>query len=127
MAEVDRIMSAAWAWGTADCCTSACDVFAALHGRDPMEPVRGQYVNAKGAARLIRDWGGFAAMAASLAWMQGLIASDGAAGDIGLSPAGAAEGPERRALLVCVDRGVWAGKTEVGFAILPAAERCWRV
>lgn len=126
MAEVDRIMSAHWQWGAADCCTGASDVFAALHGFDPMAPVRGQYDTALSAYRLIREWGGFAAMAQSLADIAGLRASDGLPGDIGLSPVGATEGPERRALLICIQPGAWAGKTDTGFAILPTAERCWR-
>ena len=125
MAEVERIMSAHWSWGTADCCTGACDVYAALHGIDPMAPVRGQYEGAMGAYRLIRSWGGFPAMAEALARIAGLQPGQGQPGEIGLSAAGAADGPENRALLICIQPGAWAGKTPDGFAILPLADRCW--
>lgn len=124
MAEVDRIMSMPWKWDVADCCTSACDVFHALHGIDPMASVRG-YGDAMGAARLIRSYGGFVAMASALASGSGLAVSDGRTGDIGVSSVGVAEGPERRSLLICVQPGVWAGKTITGYAIIKNAERCW--
>ncbi len=125
MDAVDRIMSARWVWGMADCCTSACDVFRVLHGIDPMGPVRG-YADAMGAARLIKSYGGFLPMADALAGAAGLSTSDGVPGDIGVSSIGAAEGPERRALLICIGPGAWAGKTELGYAIIGNAERCWR-
>lgn len=125
MAEVDRVMSAHWDWGRADCCTAACDVFLALHGVDPMQPLRNQYASALGAARLIRSWGGFCGMAASLASISGLRVGQGSPGDIGVSPAGTGDGLEGRSLLICVEAGAWAGKTLTGFAIVPTAERCW--
>lgn len=126
MAEVERIMSAHWQWGAADCCAAACDVFEALHGIDPMAPVRSAYDSAIGAARLIQTWGGFVAMTEALARAAGLDAGRGETGEIGLSAQGAAYGPERRAMLICIQPGAWAGKTEAGFAILNTAERCWR-
>lgn len=129
MAAVEQTMAAHWAWGRADCCTAACDVFAALQGRDPMAGLRGQYATAGQAARLIRRWGGFEAMAAALAEAAGLGAcptiSQARPGAIGLSLPGAARGPARRALLICIQPGAWAGKTLDGFAVLPTAERCW--
>ncbi len=125
MAEVERVMSARWQWGAADCCTSACDVFAALHGIDPMAQVRGAYDDAVSAARLIRDWGGFAAMAEALARTARNSVSNGQTGDIGLSAPGDAGGPDGRAMLVCIEPGAWAGKSELGYTVLPNAERCW--
>lgn len=127
MAVVDDVMSEPWAWGATDCCASACDVFARLHGIDPMQAVRGSYSSAMGAVRLIQSWGGMVAMAEGLAAAADLSASDGATGDIGLSAPGFAEGPEGRALLICIQPGAWAGKAMDGFVILPNAERCWRV
>lgn len=127
MFQVDRVMSQRWKWGLADCCTAACDVFAALHGIDPMSAVRGGYDDAVSAARLVRAWGGFAAMAASFARASNLTPTNGAPGDIGLSSPGDAGGPDGRAMLICIQPGVWAGKSELGFTILPNAERCWRV
>lgn len=126
MAEVERIMSAHWQWGAADCCAAACDVFEALHGIDPLAPLRGTYNSAIGAARLIRTWGGFSAIADALAAGAGLGIGQGATGEIGLSVSGAARGPEQRALLVCIQPGAWAGKTETGYAIINTAERSWR-
>lgn len=125
LAEVDRIMSARWKWGHADCCTAASDVFNALHGIDPMSPVRGAYDSLGGAARLIRNWGGFVSMAEQMARIAGLTVSAGQPGDIGLSPPGTADGPERRALLICIQPGHWAAKTGLGYEIQPTAERCW--
>lgn len=125
-AEVDRIMSARWRWGVADCCTAACDVFQALHGIDPMAEVRGRYDDAVSAARLIREWGGFRPMADAFARAASLTVSDGQPGDIGISAPGNAGGPDGRAMLICIRPGAWAGKSELGYVILPNAERCWR-
>lgn len=125
MVEVERVMAARWEWGVADCCTAACDVFAALHGVDPMAAIRGRYNTAIGAYRIIREWGGFPAMAEALARSAGLSVGAGAPGEIGLSAPGHAGGPDGRALLICVQPGHWAGKSETGFTILPGAERCW--
>jgi hypothetical protein len=126
MEAVDRIMSVRSEWGSTDCCFSACDVFADLHGIDPMAPVRGVYSDVIGAARLLKDYGGFVSMAETLAGAAGLIVSDGRTGDIGISSAGAGLGPERRCLLICAEPGVWAGKTELGYGIIRNAERSWR-
>lgn len=126
MAVVDDIMSARLDWITSDCCRSACDVFHALHGIDPMAALRDRYCDAMGAARIIKSFGGFVAMAEALAAGSSLIVSDGRPGDIGVSARGAAEWFERRALLICIESGAWAGKTDRGYAIIGNAERCWR-
>lgn len=122
---VERVMSVRWQWGSADCCTASCDVFKALHGIDPMESVRGSYSDAVSAARLIRDWGGFSSMAEAFAIRNGLSPSSGKPGDIGLSMPGNAGGPDGRAMLICIQPGSWAGKSDLGYTILPCAERCW--
>lgn len=126
LAEVDRVMSARWEWGVSDCCTCAADVFHSLHGIDPMAPVRGMYDDAMGAYRLIRDWGGFPAMADAMARIACLKVGTGQPGEIGLSAPGNAGGPDGRAMLICIQPGQWAGKSEMGFTILPGAERSWR-
>ncbi|WP_397544909.1 DUF6950 family protein [Roseicitreum antarcticum] len=53
-------MRGPFVWGASDCCTSASDVFQALHGVDPMAPLRGQYTTEAGAWR----WCGFGAAGA---------------------------------------------------------------
>ena len=126
MAAVETVMSLRWKWGERDCCASACTVFFLLHGIDPMKPVRGKYSDAISAYRLIRDWGGFPAMAESLAQGAKLQIGQGKPGEIGLSGPGMAGGPDGRALLICIQPGQWAGKSEMGYTILPGAERCWR-
>lgn len=126
VAAVERAMDRPWSWGTADCCAAACDVFAGLWGVDPLVPIRGGYCDRRTAVRLVRDGGGFVAMAERLAHVAGLVTGCGVPGAIGLSAAGVAEGPERRALLVCIGPGAWAVKTRSGWAVLPAAERCWQ-
>ena len=125
LAEVERVMGARWQWGVADCCASASDVFLALHGVDPMAEVRGTYTDAIGAYRLVRDWGGFPAMAEAMARISGLSVGSGQPGEIGLSAPGNAGGPDGRALLICIQPGQWAGKSEMGFSVLPGAERSW--
>lgn len=126
MAAVDDIMSQPWQWGVSDCTASACDVFNRLHGIDPMKPLRGTYHDARSGYRLIRQWGGMLEMGARLAEMAGLRPGYGEPGDIGVSFARACSGPNGRSALICVQPGIWAGKTEDGYAILTAAERCWR-
>lgn len=126
MEVVDRIMSVEWVWGTADCCASGCDVFAELHGIDPMARIRGAYASAGDAARLIKTWGGFPAMVEALADQSGLIISEGLPGEIGLSAPYDSGGPDGRSLLICIEPGAWAGKTQFGYGVISTAERCWR-
>lgn len=127
MAEVDRVMSAPWAWGAADCCVSVADVFLALHGVDLAHRYRGTYSTAIGAARIVRQWGGFRDMAQHLATEGGLVVSDAAPGAVGVSAGGVANGLEGRAMLICVQPGIWAGKSLDGYVILSNAERSWCV
>ena len=64
---VDRIYAGPIVWGSSDCCTRACDVFAALHGVDPMAPLRGRYSSAAEALHMIRARGGWLRMCNDLA------------------------------------------------------------
>lgn len=120
MAEVERIMSQPFEWGPCDCCSAACDTFSALWGIDPMAPVRG-YGGAGGAARLMRAEGGLPQLAARLAAEAGLVPGH-APGGFGLA---AIDG--RASLLICIQPGLWAGKSMRGFALLRAAEQGWRL
>lgn len=126
MAEVEKIMSPHWRWGLLDCTTAASDVFAALHGIDPMAPVRGKYRSAVEAYRLIEAWGGMMAMGSALAHLAGLTEGISAPGEIGISKLGFCSGRWDRAAVICVSPGAWAAKTPEGFALLPNAERSWR-
>lgn len=117
LAAVEKVMSRPFAWGGCDCCSAACDTFAALWGFDPMAPVRERYTGARGALSLIKESGGLADLAQSLADRAGL-ASGHAAGGLALSSDG-------RSLLICITPGQWAGKTERGFAIMRAALKGW--
>lgn len=122
-----EVMSPHWVWGTHDCCTAACDVFQQIWGVDPMAPLRGKYSSAFGAAKIIQEWGGMVNMTLSLAEIALLETSSGHPGAIGLSLPGMAAGSEGRCLMICIDKGSWAAKTEEGLAILPIAELCWGV
>lgn len=121
MVEVERIMSRPFEWGPCDCCSAACDVFAALWGFDPMEPVRG-YRGALGAARMIRRAGGLPELADRLAARLALSTGH-ATGGLALS----AGHRGRRTLLICIMPGLWAGKSKDGFAILRHADRGWHL
>lgn len=120
MAEVERVMSRPFAWGgrACDCSSAACDVFAALWGIDPLAPFR-SYSDRAGALRLIRAHGGAAVLADAMAARAGLRAGH-AIGGLALSGP-----PHRRSLLVCIEPGIWAGKSLNGFAILRSAEKGW--
>jgi len=117
------VMARPWAWGRADCCTAACDVFERLHGVDPMMPLRGRYASARTARRIILRWGGFEAMAEGLALRAGLAPGEGAAGEIGVTDDA---GDGEPALVIGVGGGVWLGKTETGMQRVEGVRRCWR-
>jgi hypothetical protein len=114
-AVVDRVMSRPFEWGVCDCSTAACDVFADLHGIDPLAPWRGIYRGEIGAARLIRSMGGPLALAQEMAARAGLVAG-AALGGVGLS---------RGSLVICIGPDLWAGKTKSGFAIVRTVEGAW--
>ena len=119
MAEVERIMAQPFAWGPCDCCSAACDVFAALWGVDPMAPVRG-YSGALSAHRLMARHGGLGGLADVLARCAGLC--DGhRTGGLALScfPG------RRQSLLICIQPGLWAGKSPRGIAMVRAAAKGW--
>lgn len=120
MAAVERRMGGPWAWGLADCCSSATAVFADLHGIDLMAGLRGTYRGAGGAARLIRDEGGMMLIADRTAAFHGLRPTAGRPGDIGLVLGGAGF-----SAAICIQHGVWAAKTTDGFGIASMAVASW--
>ena len=116
-----EVMDRPWRWGGADCCTAACDVFAALHGIDPMLPLRGRYASRAGALRLIAAWGGWLAMGDGLAERAGLVRADhGQPGDIGIIR----DARGALALGICTERG-WAGKNNSGLSLGLQPIRIW--
>jgi hypothetical protein len=114
------LMDGPFVWGRADCCTAACDVFLALHGVDPMAPLRGRYRTRAGALRLIAARGGWRAMARALAAEAGLVAGQGGAGEIGLAVVGGSH-----ALVIGIERGLWAGKGADGVVAVRGVEVSW--
>lgn len=116
MAEAERVMQRPFVWGACDCCSAACDVFATLWGFDPMAPVRG-YGSVRDVARLMRRHSGLMALAETLADRAGLVE--------GHAPGGLA--CDGRSLLICIQPGLWAGKSKHGLAILRKVEKGWHI
>ena len=114
------VMTRRWEWGVADCCTAPCDVFARLHGVDPMASLRGVYSSRSSAEIVITGMGGMVAMAERLAARAGLRDGIGGEGEIGVS----GERPEGRVLCICVG-DAWAAKTARGFALIRGVDRAW--
>lgn len=123
MGVVAAVMSRRWEWGVSDCCAAACDVFAALHGVDPMARLRGAYASRAEAEAMIESAGGLHALAEGLAAEARLTRVDEPRpGDIGVGGREVAVG---RCLMIRLDRG-WAAKTPGGFAVVLRAEAAWR-
>lgn len=55
IAFIDERAAAPFAWGPNDCCTYAADGVLAITGEDPMPELRGAYIDAAGALRLIAE------------------------------------------------------------------------
>lgn len=78
------------------------------------------YQGALQAARLMRAHGGLGALAEACAARAGLRPGH-AIGGLAITQQTA----RHRALLICIEPGLWAGKSKSGFAILRAADRGW--
>jgi len=116
----EEVMDRPWRWGEADCCTAACDVFAALTGVDAMASLRNRYSTDLGAYRHIVRAGGMLALASRLADEARLVRVDTnfRAGDLGVSLPGAAVGPDGHALAICVGTDLWAVKGLRGMSLV---------
>lgn len=121
LAEVERVMSKPFAWGACDCCSAACDVFARLWGVDPMASIRG-YQGAMAAHRVMVRHGGLPALALTLAGRADLSPGH-AVGGLALSDFAG----WRQSLLICIQPGLWAGKSSRGFALVKSAARGWHL
>ncbi|MEH7827101.1 DUF6950 family protein [Gemmobacter denitrificans] len=118
----DRIMAGPLVWGLSDCTAAACDVFADLHGIDPMAPLRGAYAGPGAARRIIRQAGGMLALGQALAARAGLVECHAVPGAIGILP-----NARRHVAAICIEPGKWAAKTADGFAVTDGALTAWRV
>lgn len=106
-----------FSWGGvagADCCTAACDAFAALFGIDPMASVRGRYCDLRSAVQLIRTYGTFVDMVDTLCTEAGLIEGLDDPGAIGVVT-GDLDG--HGGLVICSEPGRWVGKTKSGYLV----------
>lgn len=111
------MMAGPFVWGRSDCCTSACDIYARLHGIDPMAPLRGRYSTARGAYRLIKAYGGWLPMFRELAAQADLtLTFDWGVGRLGLARVG-----EDFALVIGIEDGLWAGKVDGGMQAVSEA------
>lgn len=119
LAAVDAVMLRPFEWSVCDCCTAACDVFERLHGIDPMAHLREQYGSKRGAIALIRESGGLLSIAQSISAHLGAVEGH-ATGGIALSE-------DHRSLMVCIELGLWAAKSETGFVLLSRAAKGWHL
>lgn len=115
LAEVEAVMSRPFVWGTCDCVSAACDVFLRLWGIDPLAPWRGL----EGRADIIRAIRAEGGTDAALTRLAAGLRPGHAIGGLAVSTG------SPRSLLICIQPGLWAGKTRRGFALLRAAERGW--
>lgn len=125
-AAVQRWVREEFQWGRADCLLSLADIILAARGYDPAAQFRGRYKTRIGAYRITRDFGGPAGALAAMAYECGWNEIDPARaklGDLGTFANGPASGGVIR------DSFLWIGRTETGFAGIPATQvdRAWRV
>lgn len=126
----EAAMCRPWKWGKADCCTGACDAFLALHGIDPMAPLRGRYASEAEAEALIDARGGWAVMTQGLADAAGLAPASVTSCDAGLIGRARWREPKgwRRGLVLSVGGGAWAGKSLTGMVIRrEGVTAAWRI
>ena len=111
-----------FAWGQQDCVLFPADCVSACTGNDPAKAMRGTYRDAAGAARLVRDLGGLAAIAAAHCGPE-VLPGLAQPGDIGL-----VLNDGRECLAVC-SGAMWLAPGFVGLCSLPMAQalRAWRL
>ena len=113
---VDAVMSRPFEWGGCDCVLAAAAVFERLHAVNPLAGA-GDWRGPSGAARMLRRGGGLARLAEAQAQAVGLRG--------GHATGGLAVSADGRSLLVCIQPGMWAGKTKSGFAVVRQAGQGW--
>lgn len=111
-----------FAWGAQDCALFAADCADACTGVDPAADLRGTYSDAAGAARVVAELGGLAAIAAARMGPE-IAPALAQPGDIGL-----VLNDGRECLAVCTG-GMWHAPGAAGLCALPMAQaqRAWRL
>lgn len=107
--------------GVADCCTLACDVFAARHGVDPMREYRGAYSTGGEAEAIILDNGGWLKTWDRLCTQAGMTRCD----EWRETALGLARTDHGRALVLPMVGGQWAGKSDDGFFVVNNVRAAW--
>ena len=110
-----------FAWGERDCCLWAADAVQAVTGVDPATGLRGTYATAYGAARVLHEQGGLAALCERHLGAE-ILPAQAQVGDVGLVD----EGPSG-ALVVCLGLH-WMGQRERGLGPVMTDKvlRAWR-
>jgi hypothetical protein len=114
--------AALFVWGGNDCCLFAADAVLAVTGHDPAADLRGTYASALQAARVLRQAGGVAGVAAARAGAEVLVAM-AQPGDVGLC----VQDPSNPALAV-FGGAAWHAPGAHGLATHMASSiaRAWR-
>lgn len=117
-----------FAWGTNDCCLFASDAVLAITGHDPAEGIRGTYITALGAARLLEERGGVDGIAAAQCAAAGWDSCDvrfAKRGDV-VACDMTAEG--RPALGVCLGSlSAFSGETGIDFYPTLQCRTAWKI
>lgn len=112
-----------FAWGGADCMTTAADWVLCRRGVDPAAEWRGSYASERGAARILARAGGLEALVMRTAFACGLEQTDAPRpGDVGVVDCGGR-------LVASIKTGIgWAVKTPAGLWVARMPFRqAWRV
>lgn len=117
MAVAEPILMRHFEWGPCDCTSAACDVFAALHGIDPLAPWRGAYADERAALRIVAGLGGASAALAEMARRAGLAPGE-AVGAIGRAG---------KSLVICAQPGLWVGKSQSGMAVIRSVDEAYHL
>lgn len=117
MAVAEPILQRPFEWGCCDCTSAVCDIFAALHGVDPLAPWRGSYDSQRQAWRVIAANGGASGAFADMARRAGLVPGE-AIGGMGLAG---------RSLAICVQPGLWVGKSQSGMAVIRSVDEAYHI
>lgn len=116
-----------FAWGSRDCCLFAADAVLFITGIDPAIDFRNRYTTAKGAARVLKKYGGLEGAVERITLDHGMMeipVSMAQRGDVVLI-----DSPLGDALAVVDLLGTITGQSTDGFTRYPirCARRAWRV